>query len=42
VGDAIAEAFNIANGFFPVIELPYPEIKFVVPLVLVCYVRPLS
>jgi hypothetical protein len=35
VGDAIADAFNIANGFFPVKELPYPPTKLLVPLVLV-------
>lgn len=36
--EAIAEAFRIAKGFFPVIELPAaapPETKLLVPLVLV-------
>ena len=37
VGDAIADALRIANGFLPVIEepLPYPATKLEVPLVLV-------
>lgn len=35
--EAIAEALRIANGFFPVIELPAagPPTKLLVPLVLV-------
>jgi hypothetical protein len=40
VGEAIAEAFKIVKGFFPVIELPDPATKFVVPLVLVDYESP--
>jgi hypothetical protein len=40
--EAIAEAFRIAKGFFPVTEFPEPATKFVVPLVLVLEDRDLA